>query len=404
MQARIGFGTARTALGSIIHERSLEKALVAGVNLIDTSSNYGDGLSEKLVAKVLKTRPNGREGVTIVSKFGYIQGQELENVKEKDPWPETSQLDDDFHHCIHPTFMADQLTNTLKRLDIETLDVYLVHNPEYFLAEALKLNADPNAFRPRAEIEEKQQELMERLARTFTALEEECRAGRIGAYGVSSCALSKLPTDPLALPYHRFLELAEAAAKRAGNAQHGFKYVQFPANLFEVTGLQGCGVWAQENGVEVLVNRPLTSIGIDGTWRLTGAVDGTDAPNDYTETKEAILAYFTPNFADAAFERVRKELSEEEQETAEACGILRDLINSLDDDMGKFTSVMHYEDNLARGVVPMLDEKFEGLDERSTMLLQVRAAYACVISYLPFDAMWSGVLHEIWGAGAPAVH
>ena len=52
---RIGFGSARTALGSSEHERALSKALAAGVSLIDTSSNYGDGGSEKLIGKLLKT-------------------------------------------------------------------------------------------------------------------------------------------------------------------------------------------------------------------------------------------------------------------------------------------------------------------------------------------------------------
>jgi aryl-alcohol dehydrogenase-like predicted oxidoreductase len=141
---RIGFGTARTAPGSSVHENSLKKALAAGVNLIDTSSNYGDGLSEKPIREVLKRRPNaGRDGVTLVSKFGYIQGAELENVKNKGPGPDTSELDDAFHHCIHPSFMKNQLTSTLERLDVESLEVYLLHNPEYFLADALQLNQGP---------------------------------------------------------------------------------------------------------------------------------------------------------------------------------------------------------------------------------------------------------------------
>ena len=35
------------------HQKALEKALLSGINLIDTSSNYSDGGSEILVGKVL---------------------------------------------------------------------------------------------------------------------------------------------------------------------------------------------------------------------------------------------------------------------------------------------------------------------------------------------------------------
>ena len=35
-------------------------------------------------------------------------------------------------HCLHPEFLQDQLTRSLDRLQLETLDVCLLHNPEYF--------------------------------------------------------------------------------------------------------------------------------------------------------------------------------------------------------------------------------------------------------------------------------
>ncbi len=48
-----GFGCYRVARGQPRHEKALKQALTEGVNLIDTSSNYADGLSEQMVGHVL---------------------------------------------------------------------------------------------------------------------------------------------------------------------------------------------------------------------------------------------------------------------------------------------------------------------------------------------------------------
>jgi aryl-alcohol dehydrogenase-like predicted oxidoreductase len=47
-------------------------------------------------------------------------------------------------HCVHPQFLADQLTRSLERLRLQTLDVCLLHNPEYFFTDAVQrgLRAD----------------------------------------------------------------------------------------------------------------------------------------------------------------------------------------------------------------------------------------------------------------------
>ena len=50
--SRIGFGSYRVARGNAIFEKALELAILNGVNLIDTSSNYGDGSSESLIGDV----------------------------------------------------------------------------------------------------------------------------------------------------------------------------------------------------------------------------------------------------------------------------------------------------------------------------------------------------------------
>ena len=46
--------------------------------------------------------------------------------------PEIVEFNEKFWHCIHPEFLTEEITASMSRLGIETIDVYLLHNPEYF--------------------------------------------------------------------------------------------------------------------------------------------------------------------------------------------------------------------------------------------------------------------------------
>src|SRR4029079_1029552 len=103
-----------------------------------------DGDSERLVGSVLgELIKNGeliREEVIIVSKIGYVQGDNLKQAEARErigrPYPDMVKYGEGIWHCIHPEYLADQLTLSLDRLGLATLDVCLLHNPEYFLSEA----------------------------------------------------------------------------------------------------------------------------------------------------------------------------------------------------------------------------------------------------------------------------
>ena len=81
-----------------------------------------------------------REQVIVVSKIGYVQGGNLERARQREaqgrPFPEMVKYADGVWHCIHPEFLDEQLGQSLSRLGLETLDVCLLHNPEYFLSDA----------------------------------------------------------------------------------------------------------------------------------------------------------------------------------------------------------------------------------------------------------------------------
>lgn len=136
-----GFGCYRVDVAVPEHDNALMKALQAGINLIDTSANYADGASERLVGKVLhKLVSQGelkREEIVIVSKAGYLQGTNYQLSQKRKlegrPIPELVLYDEGLEHCIHPEFIEEQLTGSLGRLQVESIDCYLLHNPEYYL-------------------------------------------------------------------------------------------------------------------------------------------------------------------------------------------------------------------------------------------------------------------------------
>ena len=74
------------------------------------------------------------------NKAGYLQGFNYalaqQRKKEGRPFPNLVKYAEGLDHCIHPDFLDDQLTRSLERLNLETLDVYLLHNPEYYLSWA----------------------------------------------------------------------------------------------------------------------------------------------------------------------------------------------------------------------------------------------------------------------------
>lgn len=92
------------------HEATLREALLQGINVIDTSANYGDGEAEEAIGVVLRDLIEAgsvaRDSVLLVSKVGYIQGQNLARYESGEVvTPETVHYGQGIKHCIHPDFM-----------------------------------------------------------------------------------------------------------------------------------------------------------------------------------------------------------------------------------------------------------------------------------------------------------
>jgi len=285
--SRLGFGGYRVDDESPGHRAALEHALASGVNLIDTSTNYTDGGSERLVGRVLQERTGSgalrRDGLVVVSKIGYVQGQNLRLAREREasgrPFPEMVKYMDGCWHCLHPEFLQDQLARSLGRLGIATLDVCLLHNPEYFFSDAKKRGPGPLA--------PLRDEFYRRLTEAFRFFESQAAAARIGWYGVSSNTSTAPAGEHDATSLTRML----AAAREAGGPAHRFRVLQLPMNLFEAGGVlernngpdcrETVLECAAHEGIGVLVNRPLNAMVGSGMLRLADthveAVEGTVA-------------------------------------------------------------------------------------------------------------------------------
>ncbi|MFO7524694.1 MAG: aldo/keto reductase [Ignavibacteriaceae bacterium] len=248
-------------MGVKSHEKSVRKAILSGINIIDTSANYSDGGSEILIGKVINELIEEgkilRDEIVLVSKGGYIQGSNFRIASEREhngkPFPEITVCSPDLWHCIHPEFLENQIELSLDRLKLKKIDVYLLHNPEYYLSYSQIYDQ-----------ERREKEYYRRIEQAFIHLEKEVSRGRINYYGISSNTFS-LPSNK---PNFTSLEKVIEISKNISDDNH-FAMVQLPLNLFEQGGTLNknqCNdkktflQLAEENNIGVLVNRPLNAI------------------------------------------------------------------------------------------------------------------------------------------------
>jgi len=285
----LGFGGYRIDDRTSEHAAALEKALLAGINLIDTSTNYTDGASERCIGNVLARLR--REELIVVSKVGYVQGQALALARSREQdgaaFPEMVKYMDGCWHCIHPEFLADQLERSLGRLRVEKVDIYLLHNPEYFFTDATKRHRSGS-------LEALREKFYDRIRHAFSYLEGEVRRGRIGFYGVSSNTFVVPASNPEATSLESMWTIAGEVAR-----EHHFAVAQLPANLFEsgamltqnnVTGNQTALEFAQEHDLSVLVNRPLNAFYRERLVRLA------DTPNRSPDVHARIDPFLPPSY------------------------------------------------------------------------------------------------------------
>lgn len=287
-----GFGCYRVDAAIPEHVNALMKALQAGINLVDTSANYADGGSERLVGNVLHQLvlqgKLKRAEIVIVSKAGYLQGTNYQLSQKRKlegrPIRELVLYDEGLEHCIHPDFIAEQLTGSIDRLQVESIDCYLLHNPEYYLLWAQKQKLDKIEAR---------NEYLRRIKAAFTHLECEVEKGRISFYGISSNTFGQHQND------YAFTSLSEVwGVAQSICPKHHFRVIEFPLNLFETAAMtegnqpggQTLVEFAVDKGIGVLTNRPLNAIQEDRLIRLNDAVYRGQAAQEALQFRDKVAA------------------------------------------------------------------------------------------------------------------
>jgi aryl-alcohol dehydrogenase-like predicted oxidoreductase len=202
---------------------TLERALELGVTHYDTADMYGSGHNETLLARFLTGK---RDRVTIATKFGIV----------RQPGEYARRVD------TSPAYVAQACDASLKRLGVETIDLYYAH----------RLNPD-------IPVEE-----------TVGAMADLVKAGKVRALGLSEVS---------------------AATLRRAHAVHTIAAVQSEYSLWtrdmEASVLPTC----RELGISLVAYAPL------GRGMLTGAVSSPDqfAENDFRR--------IAPRFAEENFDR-----------------------------------------------------------------------------------------------------
>ncbi len=154
---------------------AIHASLANGINTIDTAAVYGMGLSEELVGKAIKGK---RDKVIIATKCG-MRWDSSEGSK---PWPQKDRFGKPvvLRNNSKPASIAAECEQSLKRLNIDVIDLYQIHWPD---------ETTP-------------------IAESWQAMVKLKEQGKVRAIGVSNYSLQQLklanaihPVDSLQSPY-----------------------------------------------------------------------------------------------------------------------------------------------------------------------------------------------------------
>jgi aryl-alcohol dehydrogenase-like predicted oxidoreductase len=120
-------------------ESTLHEALDAGINFFDTADVYGQGDSERLLGKIFRGK---RESIILCTKAGLTVGPMESLVRFVKPfanvvvrrWPVARSVTAEARrrrerHCFAPKYLRHRIEGSLRRLCVERIDLFLLHNP-----------------------------------------------------------------------------------------------------------------------------------------------------------------------------------------------------------------------------------------------------------------------------------
>jgi len=219
------------AVGTIRH------ALDIGVNFIDTADAYGNGHNETLLARALKGR---RNDCVVATKFGIVFDPDQKGTDFPTGWGFSLKLNGS------PAYTRSSLDNSLRRLGVETIDLWYLHFPD-----------------PATPIEE-----------TVAAMAEGVRAGKVRHLGLSNVTPEQV---------------------RRANAVHPIAAVQYEYSLWRREPEEELLPALQELGIGLVPWSPLGSGFLTGTVKHLAQDDFRKNNPKYTgENMKANADRFAP--------------------------------------------------------------------------------------------------------------
>ena len=221
----IGIGTYLGNPDASTDERYVESIVSAvqhGVNVIDTAANYRFQRSERAIGKALQELTGklgfSRDEIVICTKGGYLpfDGAPPRDVRGyiQETFVNTgiARFEDIVggSHCMTPSYLQNQLDQSLRNMDVDCVDVYYIHNPESQLGYVSK------------------NEFAARLKSAFELLEKNRAQGKLQFYGVATWNGFRVPSEQQ--DYHGLQRMVEFAGEVTGES-HGFRFIQLPFNL-----------------------------------------------------------------------------------------------------------------------------------------------------------------------------
>ncbi|MGM9987695.1 MAG: aldo/keto reductase [Bacillaceae bacterium] len=215
-----------TETDSILYQDSIEYCLRNGINFIDTALNYRGMRSERDIGIVLDKLINKegilkRNEIIISTKAGMLPGDidaklvpsdYLKEILLKNDIIKESDISTLGHqkHVLSPNYYAFAIEQSRKHLNLDTIDIYYIHNPEismHSLGQSL---------------------FYQKLSTLFEHLEQEVHLGHIQFFGMATWdAFLYEQSEDNYFSLKRVVDIAE----EVGGKNHHFKFVQLPYNL-----------------------------------------------------------------------------------------------------------------------------------------------------------------------------
>jgi aryl-alcohol dehydrogenase-like predicted oxidoreductase len=201
---------------------AVARAVELGANVIDTAANYRFQRSERSIGNALHnlTEAKGfsRDEMIICTKGGYLpfDGAPPRDIRryveETFVKPGIAGFEDiaGGSHCMTPSYLQNQLEQSLRNMNLECVDVHYVHNPESQLGQV------------------SEEEFYVRLRAAFESLEKSRAQGQLKFYGVATWNGFRVPAGSSG--YHSLARMVAIANELTGES-HGFRFIQLPFNL-----------------------------------------------------------------------------------------------------------------------------------------------------------------------------